>query len=48
VITSITFIGCVATTVVLAATGCREFETYAVIGIVAAQALFIRSSKHEL
>jgi hypothetical protein len=47
-ITSIAFIACVATTVVLAATGCREFETYAVIGIVAAQALFIRSSKADL
>ena len=47
-ITSIAFIGCVVTAVVLAATGCREFEAYAVIGIVAAQALFIRSSKHEL
>jgi hypothetical protein len=47
-ITSIALISCVATTVVLAATGCREFDAYAAIGIVAAQALFIRSSKHDL
>lgn len=47
-ITSIALISCVVTAVVLAATGCREFEAYAAIGIVAAQALFIRSSKHNL
>jgi hypothetical protein len=47
-ITSIAFIGCVVAAVALAATGCREFEAYAAIGIVAAHALFIRSSKHEL
>jgi hypothetical protein len=44
-ITSVVFVACVATAIVLAATGCREFAPYVVIAIIAVQALFIGATQ---